>query len=188
MTGIRPMTREEVIGALRKTYAKFDALLECFDELQMEELRVHNDWTIKDNLAHLASWENLETGWIEAVIAGKKPLLYTEGYEWDLIDRNLQTELIHGYNAHVLAKCKERSFDDVMSEFRDSQTRLLDAIARLPDNACSIPDVLFCRKLEVPRDPWTPLPVNCHEHYAAHSRWLRGFIKRSIANNASTNV
>jgi hypothetical protein len=172
------MNREDVLGTLRQTYAGFGKLLEHFDKAQMKALLVHGNWAVKHILAHLASWEKLEIGWMEEVTAGRRPLLYTEGYEWDMIDREQQNELIHGYNARVLEECQERSLQDVLGELGDTQERMLDVVSRLPKAAFSDPNILFWVKLEVPRDPWTPLPVNSHEHYRDHANWLRAWAEK----------
>ena len=174
------MGKEDVLTTLRQTYAEFSQLLDHFDNTQIESLRVHGNWTVKNILAHLASWEKLEAGWIEKVIADGKPLLYTEGYEWDLIDRQKQTELINRYNAHIVKECEKRSLQDVIDDFRNTQKRMLGVIARLPEAAFSDPDILFWIKLEVPRDPWMPLPVNSHEHYRDHANWLKSWIEKGV--------
>ena len=172
------MGREDVLATLRQTYAMFDQLLEHFDEAQMGEVHVHGTWTVRDNLAHLASWDDLEVGWIEDVIAGRRPVLYTDGYECDVSDRPKAIELIHRRNAQILEECQARPVADVLQEFREVRTRMLDAVSRLPENAFTDPDVLFWIKLEVPRDPWIPMPVNCHEHYWDHANWLRTWIEK----------
>ena len=59
----QPMSRDDVLATLREASAKLDALLERLDETEMVEARIHGDWTVKDMLAHLASWERLEIGW-----------------------------------------------------------------------------------------------------------------------------
>ncbi|HIJ64644.1 MAG TPA: ClbS/DfsB family four-helix bundle protein [Candidatus Hydrogenedentes bacterium] len=181
------MSREDVLATLRQTYARFDELLGHFDQGQVAQLRVHGNWTVKDILAHLASWDKLEIGWIEDVIAGRKPVLYTKGYEWDLVDRQKQIELIHRYNAQVLEECRTRPVEDVVVEFRDMQKRLLDVVTRLPDVAFNDPDMLFWIKLEVPRDPWTPLPVNSHEHYKDHANWILAWIRKERKGQTATN-
>jgi hypothetical protein len=62
------MGRGDVISALRETYAKLNTLLEHLDETEMAESAIHGDWTVKDMLAHLTSWERLEIGWMETVL------------------------------------------------------------------------------------------------------------------------
>lgn len=176
MTTTTPMSRQDVLAAVKRNYAEFDELLSHFDASQMQTLCIHTHWTVKDVLGHLASWEKLEVGWIDDVIADKTPLLYAPGYVWDLVDRRLQSELIRSYNRHVLEQCPTRSLRDVLDEFRQTQRDMLAVVGRLPDMAFVDPGVLFWIQLEVPRDPWTPVPVNCHEHYHQHARWLRDWM------------
>ena len=179
MANIRQsMSRDDVLALLRETYAKLDALLERLDETEMAEARIHGDWTVKDMLAHLSSWERLEIGWMEAVLRGERPLLYAPGFEWDESDWRKRVEVINRFNAHVLEETKERTLDDVLTEFRTTQQRMLELAGQLPEHALSDPQVFFWLAVEIPRDPWTPIPVGSYEHYGQHIRWLRGWVKR----------
>ncbi|MHC4714698.1 MAG: ClbS/DfsB family four-helix bundle protein [Planctomycetota bacterium] len=174
----KPMGRDDVLARLRETYGELDELLGRLSEEEMAKVRIHGDWTVKKMLAHLASWESLESGWMEAVIEGRKPHLYTEGFEWDRADFDKRCKTIDRYNAFVLERTANRSLDDVLTEFRGAQKRMLELVARWPENALRDPGVFFWLAVEVPRDPWVPLPVNSYEHYIDHAGWLRTWLSR----------
>ena len=172
------MSSDDVFATLREVSTKLDALLERLDETEMKGVAIHGDWMVKDMLAHLAAWERLEAGWIEAVLAGETPLLYAPDFEWNEPDWRKRVETIHRYNAHVLEQSKERALDDVLAEFRTTQRRMQALVRRLPEHALTDPTVLFWLAVEVPRDPWTPIPVNSYEHYIDHSKWIQAWIER----------
>ncbi len=167
------MTRHGTLAQLRRTYADLDEQLARFDDAKMVKTPVHGDWTVKSILAHLASWEQLEVGWMETVLRREKPFLYAPGFEWDESDWRKRAETIHRFNADVLADSMRRDLDDVMAEFRQTQRHMQEVIGQLPEQALTDPQLFFWIAVEVPRDPWTPMPVNSHEHYIDHTKWLR---------------
>ena len=173
-----PMSHDDVLATLRKVGYELDTLLAQLDEADMTEVAVHGEWTVKDVLAHLAAWEGLEAGWIEAVLAGETPLLYAPGFEWDPSDWQARVATIHRYNAHVLKETQKRSLDDVLADFRSTQQRMHSLIEQLPERALADPEMLFWLAVEVPREPWMPVPVNSYEHYIDHTAWLRTWMEQ----------
>jgi hypothetical protein len=55
------MTRDQVLGAVRKTHADFLAALAGVPENAMAEQVVIADWTLKDMLGHIAAWYQVAT-------------------------------------------------------------------------------------------------------------------------------
>ena len=98
------------------------------------------------------------------------------GFEWDESDWQVRSAAINRFNAQTLEKCKERSIGDVLNEFGTAQGRMLELVVRLPQRALTDPQVLFWLAVEVPRDPWTPIPLNSYEHYIDHTKWLRAWL------------
>lgn len=174
----QPLTRGDVLSALHDVYNQLDGLLDQLNETKLIEPRVFDGWTIKDVLAHLAAWERLEIGWMEAVLRDETPLLYAPGFEWDESDWRKRVDAIDRFNAHILEESKGRSLDAVLAEFRTVQQRMLELMSQVPEHSLTEPGVFFWLAVETQREPWTPIPVNSYEHYFQHIRlihaWMEG--------------
>lgn len=125
----------------------------------------------------LTAWEQLESGWIEAVARGETPQLYAPGFErkgahhpqgWDAICR---------YNDHILKECKDRPLGDVLAEFRATQQHVLEVVGRMPEHILTDPGALFWLD-EAEREPWRPIPIDSYEHYFEHIDLIRAWMKR----------
>ncbi len=175
----KPMTRDDVLAQIQQNHSQFNALLDQIIPKGSARNPIHNHWTIKDILAHLAAWERLEAGWMQTLIRSERPYLYAPGFEQDENDFNKRCETYHRYNAHIFEINKNKPFKQVLSVFRDTQQAMLNAVANLPDRAFTDPGYLFWLALEAPRAAWIPVPVCSHEHYADHGRWLKDCLDKS---------
>lgn len=175
---MQPMTNAEVVAALQDAYCQLDALLERLDEAAMIEPGIFDDWTVKDVLAHLAAWEQLELGWMEAVLRSETPLLYAPGYERDETDWRMRIDAIERFNARVLEESRTCPLKEVLTEFRVTQMAMLDLVRQLPERALTDPSVFFWLADEVERETWTPIPVNSYEHYFQHIGPVRAWTER----------
>ena len=166
------MTKTQLIKTLQSNYAALETALAGLSSITIANTPIHNQWTIKDILAHLAHWENLEANWISTVTAGQRPQLYEPDYQWDESDFKIRAAAIDKSNAHYLIQNKSIPLDRVLTNFRQTQQNMLTACHQLPSQALTDPSILFWIAVEVPRKPWLPIPVNSHEHYHDHTQWI----------------
>jgi hypothetical protein len=54
---------------------------------------------------------------------------------------------------------------------------MLELVGQLPEHALTDPQVFFWLAVEVPREAWTPVPVNSYEHYIDHTKRLRSWLE-----------
>jgi uncharacterized damage-inducible protein DinB len=178
MIGLVGMKASAVQAAVRDAYAQLDVLLEQIDKDRMVEPHyVYDDWTVKDILVHLIAWEQLESGWIEAVARGETLQLYAPGFERKGAHHPQSWDAICRYNEHILKECKDRPLEDVLTEFRTTQQRVLEVVGRMPERVLTDPSALFWLD-EAHRDPWRPIPIDSYEHYFEHIKLIRAWMER----------
>lgn len=123
---------------------------------------VNAEWSIKDEVAHLAYWLDALLTRLNGARGGSEPAI-----------TNVTDAEIDRRNAECLAKSQQRRTNDVLADYDAVYARVVEAIATLPEDALFDPQ----------RFAWTngnPLvgyiAANTWEHYPEHvtqiRRWL----------------
>jgi hypothetical protein len=110
--------REELTAREAAAYAAFRGLCDAVPPGRREEPVLHEGWSLKDVLHHVAYWWDDLDGAMEA-IRTRVP----RG------ERDTDTE-----NARVLAEGRALSLDDVVRGYEDSRAHLLAVWAAAPDD------------------------------------------------------
>jgi hypothetical protein len=101
-------------------------LLVAIDGLTDDQMMkpVVGDWSVKDLLAHVASWEEVALPDIERVARGDAPAL--AAFDLKRVDE---------FNALIMSLRRHFSLDQARRELDAFRSSLLEAIGRLPDSA-----------------------------------------------------
>ncbi|HEY4384036.1 MAG TPA: DinB family protein, partial [Ktedonobacteraceae bacterium] len=57
----QPANKAELLTHIQAEYDRFEALLASLSEEQMTIPGVNGTWSVKDNLAHLTTWQDYQT-------------------------------------------------------------------------------------------------------------------------------
>jgi hypothetical protein len=117
-----PESRDSLLDHFRRVRAELMASIAGLSDAQMTETTV-DGWSVKDNLAHLALWDDLRADEIVRMSAGHQTALRMSG-EQDEHFNNLMYELR-----------RELSLPQVLWELEHSRQRLEDAISAAPPDA-----------------------------------------------------
>ena len=164
-----PQNKTELLERIDDEWAALEQVIESLNEAQMI-VPDAGGWSIKDNLAHLAVWEefmrlhylqNLPAPAVLNIDAG----IYQRG------DENEQNEILR-------QRSKSRSVADVLAELRQTHSQVLADLAQVP-----FADLM---KQHYPDDPEVrPLLCwviyNTYEHYLEHRLTIEKFIKTGEA-------
>jgi len=90
----------------------------------MEIRGIIGEWSVKDLLAHLVAWEQRFLFWYKAGLRGEVPQIPAPGISWGELD--LLNQLI--YEKH-----RDRSLEDVRTEFNTSFHQVLATIEDIPE-------------------------------------------------------
>lgn len=117
-----PTTRAELLAAMQAGYEKFNALLAPLNEAQLTEPGASDDWSIKDILVHLATWQGRAAQALEAAKRGEQPQF----------DTPINTpEEMNRFNDATFAANRARSLAEVEQDFRTSYQRLFASVEAL---------------------------------------------------------
>jgi hypothetical protein len=90
----------------------------------MTQRGVVGEWSVKDVLAHLVAWEELFLSWYEAGLHGSIP---------DTAPVGMSRKAMDALNQQIFIQHRQRSLEDVLSEFRASYRQVLATVQAVPE-------------------------------------------------------
>lgn len=158
------MDKANVLETMQAERAKLDGLLATLSAEQMCQTALEHEWSVKDVLAHIATWERRCVNWIQAGLRGERPDKPEKGYTWEELDT---------LNEKTFLGNRERTLDDVQADSHLAYQQLLEQVQALSEDDITNPQ----------RFPWTDgrglipfIAANSYEHYQEHfeqiHKWL----------------
>ncbi len=158
----------DVLRQIGESRGRLEQEVERLDEAGLTAIGP-DDWSVKDHLAHVATWE-------EFLIA------VLEGRDRDAalgIDRSStasDTFDVDRVNLSILKRHRDRPLADVLETFQETHARVLGALEKLTDADLLRPYSYFQPSAETtevsPIIHW--IRNNTWEHYDEHAAWIRG--------------
>ena len=166
---ILPQDKTQLLQRIDREWAALERVIESLNEEQMTKLDA-GGWSIKDNLAHLAIWEEF----MRLHHLQNLPASEVLDIDEEIYQRGDENEM----NDIFLQRSKSRSLADVLAELRRTHAQVLADLAQIP----------FADLLEqhYPDDP-EARPVlgwvigNTYEHYQEHRLTIEKFSKQGEA-------
>jgi hypothetical protein len=172
------INKAELLTKMQAGYARFETLLASLSEEQMTIPDVNSNWSIKDNIAHITIWQDYLLEQLQGILTGKKPSQF-------LPDLSLPDDLsdIDEVNKYIHQKQKDRPLAEVLTAFRASYQRTLEAVKTVGEENLNVTppwggkdDPIWL--LITSDDPvWHIIASNTYEHYKEHSdiiqHWLQ---------------
>ena len=164
-----PESKAELLERMRSGRGEWDALFAQVPEVVVTQPVLEGGWSVKDLMAHVATYEGWTAAQIRAANEGRQPTSM-ELYGFEDIPEDPEGWDPDRQSAAIRARYKDMPLDDVMSFAGQTFARLLaaveavseDEIARKGAQAWAGNDSL----LEI-------LPGNCYGHYEQHRDDLR---------------
>jgi hypothetical protein len=120
-------------------------------------------WSVKDVLAHLVEWQQMNLGWYAAGLRGETPAMPAPGFTLRELPR---------LNAMIYRKHHRRSLQAVKHDYRLYHERVVELIKTLADA-----DLVTLRRFSWTGPSWT-LSDYLRAATAAHYFWARTRIRR----------
>jgi hypothetical protein len=154
-------TKAELLAALCAGRAEWDDLIAWIDEERMAEPGVEGEWSVKDIVAHISTYED----WMAQLLEAGGPNIP------HVTDTMSQDET----NSWVFEHNRNLSVDDVLAQSRHSFAHLLNAV-----QALSPQDLLSTTKFDWSRGkPVYKLIVReSHLHYHHHAQSIRAWLAK----------
>jgi hypothetical protein len=134
----------------------FKASYAGLSEEQLLEPGVTGDWSVRDIIAHVTTWDEEALKHLPTVLEGRRPPRYsvTSGG----IDR---------FNALMTTKKQRLPLSEVLRQLDDSHRRVIELIGRAPEDQL-IRDTPFRRRLR----------LDTYSHYRKHAAAIRRWRER----------
>jgi len=151
-----PSIKSELLAEIDKEWISIERICAGLSEADMVAPGVEGEWSVKDILCHISTWEKYLLDRLGMVMTGEPPQ-YPAMASWDDV---------HRFNAQVYADNKGRSLSSVFLEFRSLYRGVITVLEALSDTQLTQP-----YSYDFPDDNLTLLRLirgNTCEHYREH--------------------
>jgi hypothetical protein len=146
------MTRDQLLQRLERGWTALTDSYAGLSDAQLTEPGVAGDWSVKDMLAHVTTWEQEALTHLPTISAGGRPPKYVSNGGLD------------GFNAQTTEPKRALSLADVLRQLNDTHRQLLDYIAGVPDELFAT-DTRFRHRLR----------LDTYSHYPLHAEMIRAW-------------
>lgn len=158
------LRKAELLGEIARERAALDDALAGLTARQMTTAGVtRGGWSVKDILAHLVEWQQMNLEWYAAGLRGEKPATPAPGYTLRELPR---------LNEMIYRKHHRRPLEAVVRDYRSYHRRVVALIRALPDA-----DLVTLARFSWTGPSWT-LSDYLRAATAAHYLWARTRIRR----------
>jgi hypothetical protein len=158
------LPKQELLREIHQERIALDNVLALLTARQMTQAGVtRGGWSVKDVLAHLVEWQQMNLDWYEAGRRGEKPTLPAPGMTLRELPR---------LNELIYRKHHRRSLQAVLRDYRSNHDRMVALIETLPDT-----DLVTLERFSWTGPSWT-LSDYLRASTAAHYLWARTRIRR----------
>ena len=161
-----PISKSELLKLIQKERTTLDDLISGLPNEKKLEAGVEAHWSVKDIMAHIASWERLAQDRINAALTG-------EPLKFEIIEGD---DFVDQLNADIFEKNKNTLLEKVEKEFRESFDEFWNQISNLDEDFLKTP---------LPFD-WAGdltaqvlISANTHWHYQEHADSIRKWLGKS---------
>src|SRR5690242_10238272 len=151
------MKKYQLLERLEKAWTTLQDSYTGFSDLQLMEPGVMGDWSVKDILAHVTTWEGEALKYLPLILTAGRPPRYTK---YGGID---------AFNARMAEQNRDMELSDVLRQLDETHHRLIDYLQ-------SVPEEHFTRE--------TPfrhrLRLDTYSHYPLHARAIQEWRERLV--------
>ncbi len=151
------MNLQQLLNKLEKAWRSFQESYSGLSDQKMKEPGVTGDWSVKDILAHVTTWEQEALKTLPLILEGGRIPRYSEVYGG-----------IDAFNAQMSDQKRDLSLSVVLKELDETHRRLVEYVQSAPEDAITR-ETRFRRRLR----------LDTYSHYPIHDKAIREWRKRS---------
>jgi uncharacterized protein (TIGR03083 family) len=145
------MTRDKLLQQLETAWASFQASFAGLGDAQMTEPGVTGEWSVKEILAHVTTWEQEALKSLPIILAGGKLPRYSVLYGG-----------IDAFNAQTTEQKRRLPLGEVLAEMEATHRQLVAQVRQAPEE-------VFSRETRYRRR----LRLDTYSHYPIHETAIR---------------
>jgi len=153
----RSMKRKQLLKKLDTAWAEFKESYAGLSESQMTGARIRNDWTVKDILAHVTTWEAEALKHLPLIVVGETPPRYSTRYGG-----------LDAFNDLMTGRKRDLSLAEVTRQLDETHRRLIDYLQQIPEEQIA-QATRFRHRLR----------LDTYSHYPLHTKMIREWRERS---------
>lgn len=158
------LRKKDLLSEIQRERSALDDTLALLSDRHMTKSGVtHGGWSVKDVLAHLVEWQQMNLVWYAAGLRGETPAMPAPGYTLRELPR---------LNQMIYRKHHRRSLQAVMGDYLSYHQRIVLLIEAVPDS-----DLVTLGRFTWTGPSWT-LSDYLRAGTAAHYLWARTRIRR----------
>ena len=150
------MDRAQLLARLENAWRDFHESFAGLSDSQMMKAGVTGDWSVRDILAHVTTWEGEALKHLPTILKGDKPPRYSVTHGG-----------INGFNRIMTEQKRGLSLTDVRHELDDTHRRLIRFIESVPEEQFQT-ETPFRHRLR----------LDTYTHYPKHAEAIREWRKQ----------
>jgi len=144
------MDKQQLLKRLETAWMALKASYTGLSDAQLLEPGVMGDWSVKEILAHVTTWEEEALKYLPLIINGQKPPRY------------VRYGGIDGFNAQMAEQKRSLALAEVLSQLDETHRRLISYIQSVPEEQF-IGETPFRHRLR----------LDTYSHYPLHARAIQ---------------
>jgi len=160
------LNKTSILKQMSTSYAALEEILTSLDKKQYFTEGVIPGWSIKDVLAHIASWHHRLLKWLDAAARNEEPTI--SGPD--------NVEEMDALNAQFYQENKALPLDEVMADFRSSYQQIMDITQAMPEEDLMNPHRFAWSQ---GRPLWHLIAGDTFEHYQEHTAQIQEWLDKS---------
>src|SRR5947199_9644519 len=150
------MDKQQLLKQLEKAWTSINESYAGLTDSKMTEPGVMGNWSVKDILAHVTTWEEEALKYLPLIITGGR------------LPRYIQYGGIDAFNAQMTEQKRDLALSDVLRQLDETHLRLIDYIR-------SVPEEHYTRETRFRHR----LRLDTYSHYPLHARAIREWREQS---------
>lgn len=142
------MNKQQLFNKIGTAWGALQAAYDGLSAAQMVQPGITGDWSVKDILGHVTTWEEEALKHLPHILEGVRPPRYADLYGG-----------IDAFNALKAAENRSRSLEEVLARFRETHDQLVAYIAAAPDEQITR-ETRFRRRIR----------LDSYSHYPVHTQ------------------
>ena len=153
------MDKQQLLKKLDNAWAALQESYAGLSDAQMTQPGVTDDWSVKDILAHVTTWEEEAIKHLPHILEGGRPPRYSVRYGG-----------IDAFNAQMTEQKRGLLLSEVLKQLGETHHRLIDYIQNAPEEHF-IKETRFRRRLR----------LDTYSHYPIHTKAILVWRERSAS-------
>lgn len=151
------MDRQQLLKQIDKAWVAFKASYAGLTDSQLTEPGVIGDWSVKDILAHVTTWEQETLKALPLILQGGRLPRYADLYGG-----------IDAFNAWMREQKRDLSLSEVVEQQDETHRQVIETVLKAPEEQITR-ETRFRRRLR----------LDTYSHYPEHTRAIRAWREHS---------